>query len=325
MRRLAPLALALWLAAPAGAVAVADNPPLRALIDDLVHKEGFERGQLEQLFANATFQQSIIDAITKPAEKMPWYRYRPIFMTEQRIAGGVDFWRANAAQLERAERETGVPASVITAIIGVETRYGAVTGRYRAIDALTTLTVAGLPRSGFFGTELRQLMLLGRDERLDVGTLSGSYAGALGLPQFMPSSYRAYAVDFDGDGRRDLLTSPADAIGSVANYLARHGWQRGEPISASAAVAPSAVSLAGTDPKPVLTLAELRHRGVMAESRVAPTRKAALIALETEQGNEYHLGFDNFYAITRYNHSPLYAMAVTELAAAIDERRGAPR
>jgi membrane-bound lytic murein transglycosylase B len=325
MRRLAPLALALLLAAPAGAVPVADNPPLQALIDDLVRKEGFERGQLERLFAGAAFQQSIIDAITRPAEKMPWYRYRPIFLTEQRIAGGVDFWRANAAQLERAERKHGVPASVITAIIGVETRYGAVTGRYRAIDALTTLTIAGLPRSGFFGTELRQLMLLGREERLDLATLSGSYAGALGLPQFMPSSYRAYAVDFDGDGRRDLLASPADAIGSVANYLARHGWQRGEPISAPAAVAPTAANLASTDPKPVLTLAELRHRGVMAESRVAPTRKAALIALETEQGNEYHLGFDNFYAITRYNHSPLYAMAVTELAAAIDERRGASR
>lgn len=325
MRRLAAALLALGIAAPAVAVPIAEHPPLRALIDDLVGKEGFERGPLERLLAGATFQQSIIDAITRPAEKMPWYRYRPIFMTEQRIAGGVEFWHAHAELLARAEREHGVPASVITAIIGVETRYGAVTGRYRAVDALTTLAVAGLPRSAFFGGELRHLLLLGREERLDLNTLSGSYAGALGLPQFIPSSYRAYAVDFDADGRRDLLGSPADAIGSVANYLARHGWQRGEPISAAASVAPGGTSLAQGDLKPTLTLAELGQRGVGVPPGAAPALKAKLIRLEAEQGDEYHLGFQNFYAITRYNHSPLYAMAVTQLAAAIGERRAPAR
>lgn len=321
VRRLAAALLALGLAGPAAAVPLAEHPPLQALIDEMVRQDGFERAALERLFADAAFQQSIIDAITRPAEKLPWYRYRPIFLTEQRIAGGVEFWRAHAADLARAEREHGVPAAVITAIIGVETRYGAVTGRYRAIDALTTLTVAGLPRSAFFGRELRELLLLGREQRLDLAALSGSYAGALGLPQFMPSSYRAYAVDFDADGRRDLLGSPADAIGSVANYLRRHGWQRGEPISVPAAVAPAATGLAASDPKPELTLAELRRRGVLAEARVAPSLKAALIRLDAEHGDEYHLGFQNFYAITRYNHSPLYAMAVTQLAAAIGERR----
>lgn len=325
MRRLAAALLAMGLAAPAAAVSIGEHAPLQALIDDLVGKEGFERASLERLFAGATFQQSIIDAITRPAEKMPWHRYRPIFMTEQRIAGGVEFWRTHAGLLERAEREHGVPASVITAIIGVETRYGAVTGRYRAVDALTTLAVAGLPRSAFFGGELRHLLLLGREERLDVAALSGSYAGALGLPQFIPSSYRAYAVDFDGDGRRDLLGSPADAIGSVANYLARHGWQRGEPISAAASVAasvaPGGASLAQGDLKPTLTLTELGQRGVTGPAGTAPTLKAKLIRLEAEQGDEYHLGFQNFYAITRYNHSALYAMAVTQLAAAIDARR----
>ena len=321
MRRLAAALLALSIAAPAAAVPLAEHPPLQTLVDELVSKDGFERAPVERLFAGATFQQSIIDAITRPAEKMPWYRYRPIFMTEQRIAGGVEFWRAHADLLARAERDHGVPASVITAIIGVETRYGAVTGRYRAIDALTTLTVAGLPRSAFFGRELRELLLLGREEQMDLAAVSGSYAGALGLPQFIPSSYRAYAVDFDGDGRRDLLGSPADAIGSVANYLRRHGWQAGQPISAAAVVAPTATGLASADLKPTLTLSQLRQRGVTAESNAGPASKAALIRLDAEHGDEYHLGFDNFYAITRYNHSPLYAMAVTQLAAAIGERQ----
>ena len=325
MRRLTAALLALGLVSPAVAVPLAEHPPLQALVDDLVSKEGFDRESLERLLAGAAFQQSIIDAITRPAEKMPWHRYRPIFMTEQRIAGGVEFWRTHADLLARAEREHGVPASVITAIIGVETRYGAVTGRYRAVDALTTLTVAGLSRSAFFGRELRELVLLGREERLDLDTLSGSYAGALGLPQFIPSSYRAYAIDFDADGRRDLLASPADAIGSVANYLARHGWQRGEPISAAATVTPAGASLAQGDLKPTLTLAELGQRGVGVPSGAAPTLKAKLIRLETEQGDEYHLGFQNFYAITRYNHSALYAMAVTQLAAAIGDRHAPAR
>jgi membrane-bound lytic murein transglycosylase B len=324
MRRAIAAVLACAFAAPAAAVSLDEHPPLRALIDGLVGKDGFERASLERLFAGATFQQSIVDAITRPAEQMPWYRYRPIFMTEQRIAGGVEFWRTHAELLARAEREHGVPASVITAIIGVETRYGAVTGRYKAIDALTTLTVANLPRSAFFGGELRELLLLGREERLDVSTLSGSYAGALGLPQFMPSSYRAYAVDFDADGRRDLLGSPADAIGSVANYLARHGWQRGEPISVQA-TAPTDATLAEGDLKPTLTLTELGQRGVGVPPGVAPALKAKLIRLQAEQGDEYHLGFQNFYAITRYNHSPLYAMAVTQLAAAIGERQALAR
>ena len=325
MRRLTAALLALGLVSPAVAVPIAEHLPLQALVDDLVSKEGFDRESLERLLAGAAFQQSIIDAITRPAEKMPWHRYRPIFMTEQRIAGGVEFWRTHADLLALAEREHGVPASVITAIIGVETRYGAVTGRYRAVDALTTLTVAGLSRSAFFGRELRELVLLGREERLDLDTLSGSYAGALGLPQFIPSSYRAYAIDFDADGRRDLLASPADAIGSVANYLARHGWQRGEPISAAATVTPAGASLAQGDLKPTLTLAELGQRGVGVPSGAAPTLKAKLIRLETEQGDEYHLGFQNFYAITRYNHSALYAMAVTQLAAAIGDRQAPAR
>jgi membrane-bound lytic murein transglycosylase B len=309
---------------PAWAVPLAGSPPLQALIDRLVQQDGFDRSQIERLLTDATYQQSIVDAITRPAEKMPWSRYRPIFMTEERINGGVAFWQQHTDLLTRAERELGVPAAVIIAIIGVETRYGANTGRYRALDALTTLTVAGLPRSGFFGQELRELFLLGREEHVDPLTITGSYAGALGLPQFIPSSYRAYAVDFDHDGRRDLLGSPADAIGSVANYLNRHGWTYGQSISAAATVTPAAASLAGTDPTPRLVLADLRRQGVTdaADTTVPASAKAALIRLDGDQGDEYYLGFQNFYVITRYNHSPLYAMAVTQLAAAIGERRG---
>ena len=325
MRRLAALLLAFGSAAPTLAVPLAEHPPLQAIIDGLVGQDGFDRADLERLLGGAQFQQSIVDAITRPAEKMPWHRYRPIFMTQQRIDGGVAFWRQHADTLARAERDHGVPASIITAIIGVETRYGAVTGRYRALDALTTLTVAGLPRSAFFGRELRELMLLGREERLDLAGLHGSYAGALGLPQFIPSSYRAYAVDFDQDGRRDLFHSTADAIGSVANYLSRHGWEPGRPISATATVTPAAAGLADDGLLPRLTLSELRQQGVAAaiDSSVPAALKAALIRLDGEQGNEYHLGFQNFYAITRYNHSALYAMAVTQLAAAIGEQHGA--
>lgn len=323
MRRALALLLMLGWATAGRAVPLAQYPPLQTLVNDMVSRDGFERADLERLLAGAQFQQSIVDAITRPAEKMPWYRYRPIFLTQQRIDGGVAFWQQHGESLARAERDHGVPASVITAIIGVETRYGAVTGRYRALDALTTLTVAGLPRSAFFGRELRELMLLGRDERLDLSGLSGSYAGALGLPQFIPSSYRAYAVDFDQDGRRDLLASPADAIGSVANYLRRHGWEPSQPISAAAQVTPAAAGLADGDPSPRYALSELRQHGVTTPDGVPASRKAALIRLEAEQGDEYHLGFQNFYAITRYNHSALYAMAVTQLAAAIGEQHGA--
>ena len=324
MRRQAAVWLMLACCGPAWAVPLAANPSLRALIDRLVQQDGFDRAQVERLLTDATYQQSIVDAITRPAEKIPWSRYRPIFLTEERINGGVAFWQQHADLLTRAERELGVPAAVITAIIGVETRYGANTGRYRALDALTTLTVAGLPRSAFFGQELRELFLLGREEHVDPFTITGSYAGALGLPQFIPSSYRAYAVDFDHDGRRDLLGSPADAIGSVANYLNRHGWTYGQSISAAATVTPAAASLAGTDPTPRLMLADLRRQGVTdaPDKTVPASAKAALIRLDGDQGDEYHLGFQNFYVITRYNHSPLYAMAVTQLAAAIGERRG---
>lgn len=321
MRRAFALLLALGSAAPASAVPLAEHPPLQAVADSLVSQDGFARAEVERLLAGAQFQQSIVDAITRPAEKMPWYRYRPIFMTQQRIDGGVEFWRQHADLLARAEREHGVPASIITAIIGVETRYGAVTGRYRALDALTTLTIAGLPRSAFFGRELRELLLLGREERLDAAGVTGSYAGALGLPQFIPSSYRAYAVDFDQDGRRDLLGSPADAIGSVANYLRRHGWEPGQPITATATATPAAASLGGTDPALKHTVSQLLASGVSAPGAAPGSRKAALIRLEAEQGDEYHLGFQNFYAITRYNHSALYAMAVTQLAAAIGAQR----
>ena len=321
MRRRAAAWLLLACCGPAWAVPLADNPPLRALIDRLVQQDGFDRSQVERLLTEATYQQSIVDAITRPAEKMPWSRYRPIFLTEERINGGVAFWQQHADLLARAERELGVPAAVITAIIGVETRYGANTGRYRALDALTTLTVAGLPRSAFFGQELRELFLLGREEHIDPVTITGSYAGALGLPQFIPSSYRAYAVDFDHDGRRDLLGSPADAIGSVARFLQLHGWEHGAPVAVPARVEGDPAALVAAGIKPATTLAAMAAQGIRADGTDGEAaRLAALVDLVTPAApTEYWVGFENFFVLTRYNRSSFYAMSVFQLAEAVRE------
>jgi membrane-bound lytic murein transglycosylase B len=293
--------------------------------------------QIMQLLHDARFKQSIVDAISRPAEAKPWYEYRPIFITEKRIRGGVDFWRENEALVRQASERFGVEPQIIVAIIGVETFYGRITGSYRVLDALTTLSFyypdTGNDRSAFFSRELMQFFLLGSEEGLPLREVTGSYAGAMGLGQFMPSSYREYAVDLDEDGRRDLWSSMPDVIGSVANYLHRHGWQDGRPVTWPAAVADAAdLSLvAQSDFKPKLSLAELGAAGFaprqpatgsqLASSETAGATAgdtlAAVARLEEQEGHSYWLTFDNFYVITRYNRSPLYAMAVFELSEAI--------
>jgi membrane-bound lytic murein transglycosylase B len=311
--------LAALLAAPgAGALEVGEHPLLVGLRDKLVAEGIYERAELDALLADATLDPRVTEALSKPAERLPWYRYRPIFVTPERAAQGIAFWRRHAATLRRAQETYGVPPHVVTAIIGVETRYGAHAGRHRVLDALATLGLSEHPRAAFFFRELEALLRLVREERLDARSLVGSYAGAMGMPQFIPSSYRAYAVDFDGDGRRDLLRSPADAIGSVGHYLAAHGWAPGTPV-----VVPARVSVPAAAPVSAEldhTLAELAEAGAVADTAVAldPQARALLVILEGERGPEYHLGLQNFYAITRYNRSPLYAMAVHELAEAIE-------
>jgi len=293
-----------------------NNDQARLFIDGMVEQHGFSRAELENLFSQAERREDILELMSKPAEKkLRWFEYRKIFLTRNRIDGGVTFWKQHADILERAREEYGVDPQVIVAIIGVETRYGGNTGRHRVLDALSTLAFDYPPRSKFFTGELEQYLLLAREENIDLLTTTGSYAGAMGYGQFIPSSYRNYAVDFSADGRRDLWNSPQDIIGSVANYFRAHGWQHGQPVATLAKVTGNdfhTVLKLGYKPNTVLDA--LRHDGITPVGDYPDDLVAALIKFDQEHGPEYWLGFNNFYTITRYNHSPLYAMAVYQLS-----------
>ncbi|MBQ0798589.1 MAG: lytic murein transglycosylase B [Porticoccaceae bacterium] len=298
-----------------------DNPATQALIDSMVAEHQFERPALEKLFAEAEYKQSIIDAMTRPAEKVKeWKDYRKIFVTKKRINQGVDFWHDNRATLERAQRDYGVDPAIIVAILGVETYYGRLTGSYRVLDALSTLAFDYPPRSTFFAKELKEFLLLSREQNKKANELTGSYAGAMGYGQFIPSSYRAYAVDYTGDDFADIWDNPVDAIGSVANYFARHGWQTGQAVVVRARVGKDYVADHINDVRPPeLTLATLRAQGFTpvgerADGSWDDNTKAFPLKLEGKHGAEFWLAFDNFYVITRYNHSRRYAMAVYQLA-----------
>jgi membrane-bound lytic murein transglycosylase B len=282
--------------------------------------------ELVFLFSRVRPIESIVKAISTPPDKArSWQDYRAIFLDERRIAGGVTFWGANRAALERAEREFGVPAQYVVAIIGVETLYGRNTGRFRVVDALATLAFDYPPRAEFFRDELVQYLLLARDEGLDVFSLRGSYAGAFGIPQFRPGSARRFAVDFDGNGSIDLSRSPTDAVGSVANFLLRHGWQRGGEVLLPARVQGEGYRAYATGSvEPRFTVGELAGAGVTSDlSDKLATQRAALIELaSTGTASEFRIGLQNFYALTRYNRSAFYASAVHDLARAIKEKRG---
>lgn len=290
-------------------------------IAEMVSKHGFDQLTLEQLMADATYQQKIIDSISRPAEKvLTWGRYRKIFLTEQRIEAGKAFLQLHRQTFERAERELGVDRYIVTAILGVETLYGQRKGSWRVIDALATLAFDYPPRSKFFRKELEQYLLLSREQGFDPLQLKGSYAGAMGYGQFISSSYRHYAIDFDGDGVADLFNNPTDAIGSVANYFKRHKWRTGESV-----VFPAKVSGEGYQRyvskkrQAQFSAAKARGAGVELDPAIADSDKINLVPLETETGIEYWSALHNFYVITRYNHSELYAMAVFQLAQAIAE------
>jgi membrane-bound lytic murein transglycosylase B len=306
------------------------HPGADAFAEQVASEHGLDAAAVTALLEDARFKQSIVDAMTRPAEGKDWYEYRPIFLTDKRIDGGVDFWRENEALVAQAAERFGVDPQVIVAIIGVETFYGRITGGYRVLDALTTLSFyypAELrDRSGFFSKELVNFMLLGEEEGLPLLEVKGSYAGAMGLGQFMPSSYREYAVDMDGDGRRDLWTSLADVIGSVANYLHRHGWQAGQPVASRAGVSEGADMdlVSRSRLKPEKTVAELAEQGFVPVDAVPASTPAAVTRLREEAGDSYWMTFDNFYVITRYNRSPLYAMAVYDLSEAILATHGEP-
>ena len=299
------------------------NPEVQAFIDEMVTQHGFNKEELEAIFRQARRRDDIIELMSKPAEKrLPWYKYRKIFLTESRIQGGVTFWNRHEQLLEKVRNELGVNAQVIVAIIGVETRYGGNTGSHRVLDALSTLAFDYPPRSKFFRGELAQYLILAREEDLDLLTTTGSYAGAMGYGQFIPSSYRNYAIDFDQDGKRDLWDSPADIIGSVANYFHVHGWKPDAPVTVRATVTGDKYpALLEQGLKPHTTVKALRRDGITPAKPVPNDSLAALISLENKNGDEYWLCLDNFYTITRYNHSPLYAMAVYQLSEEIRHAR----
>lgn len=318
------------------------NPPaaVQTFIEQMHQQHGTPKHEVAGLLAQARHQQKIIDSMQQRAEKhRPWHDYRAIFMTDTRIAKGVGFWQQNRALLDKAEREFGVPAQVIVAILGVETLYGERTGDMRVLDALYTLAFGYPQRSAFFSKELMQFILLAKEANFDPTQVTGSYAGAMGAAQFISSSYRHYAIDYDKDGHTDLWNSPADMIGSIANYLKLNGWKSGEAIAVPAKgvqrdkhqafffAEPGRALKEVVRPqdKPEHALQTLAEAGVVAATSTKTPGPVYLMAFEMpEQTFDYWLGFHNFYVITRYNRSPLYAMAVFQLSQAIAEQYRQP-
>ncbi len=300
-----------------------EHPGAEEFAEKLASQNGLNKAEVLLLLQNARYKQSIVDAISRPAEGKPWHEYRPIFITKKRINQGVKFWRTHETLINRAAEKFSVDPQIIVAIIGVETFYGRITGSYRVLDALATLSFyypdTGNDRSDFFSSELTHFIILGEEEGLPLREVKGSYAGAMGMGQFMPSSYREYAVDHDDDGRRDLWSSMDDGIGSVANYLHRHGWQYGELVTLRAAVRDDADMdlVSSRDFKVKKTIDELAAGGFESAGPISGETLAAVARLEEEEGMSYWLTFKNFYVITRYNRSPLYAMAVFDLSEAL--------
>jgi membrane-bound lytic murein transglycosylase B len=319
------LALALWLTAagapPAAAIDI-HRPEVKSFIDEVAAKDSIGKHPLRKLLRAARSQPAIIEAMNRPAEKAkPWYEYRPIFITERRIREGTEFWIAHRRELDRASIASGVPPEYLAAIVGVETYYGRMTGSYRVLDALATLAFDYPARAEFFRAELEQFILLTRDLHMDPLAIRGSYAGAMGAPQFMPSNYRRYAVDAEANGHIDLWNSWSDVCASVGNYLKAHGWNPGEPVLSEAMVeAAKATDLDGRKLALSDTVESLKAKGVAFDSSLPPDAPAILIAADESDGVHWRVGYNNFYVITRYNHSALYAMAVYELAAAVKQR-----
>ena len=296
-----------------------DRADVQAYIEELVAEHGFPETELKSLFSEARRLDKVLSSIARPAERtLEWHEYRRIFIKEPRISQGRAFWEANAETLAAAEARFGVPPEYVVAILGVETRYGAITGSYRVLDSLTTLAFDYPPRADFFRKELTEYLLLAREEAADPRTFTGSYAGAMGYGQFIPSSFRAYAVDFDGDGKRDIWGNEADAIGSVANYFARHGWESAAPVALQVDVEGDAVDgIVNESLSLKRTVGELRELGVQDGAHLEGLEddtSAGLYRMMQESGPEYWLGLNNFYVITRYNRSRLYALAVHQLS-----------
>jgi membrane-bound lytic murein transglycosylase B len=295
---------------------------VKSFIAEMVKEHNFDSASLTKLFKQVHLHQSIIDAISRPAESKPWYEYRPIFVNRERVRGGVLFWNQNKAIIAKAAETYKVAPEILVAIVGVETRYGTHTGSYPVIDSLSTLAFAYPPRARFFRKELKQYLLMTREENLDPLQQKGSYAGAMGMPQFISSSFRHYAVDFDKDGKRNLWDNVADALGSVANYFKQHGWRYHRPIATKVSVSGLKYrELIDDSLKPRFTPEQMRLAGVALDDSVPADEKGCLIELDSGDGPEYWAVWENFYVISRYNHSALYAMAVHQLSNEILQSR----
>jgi len=317
MKNLIAVVLLGLLCSPTLASSYAGRPEVEAFVRDLAQRHGLVESELKRVFAQAQRLDPVLEAIARPAERvLSWEEYRALLVSERRIAEGVEFWKKYPRTLRRAQRRYGVPPEYVVAILGVETFYGRNTGNWRVVDALTTLAFDYPPRARFFRAELEHYLLMAREAGLDVFSVRGSYAGAIGIPQFMPSSARAYAVDFDGNGRIDLEKSRSDAIGSVANFLKLHGWQRDADVLLDARVTGEAWrAYADGRFEPRHSLAELREAGVEFDSPQPAGASVGLIELASaERPSDYRVGLRNFYVITRYNRSSLYAAAVADLA-----------
>ncbi len=301
-----------------------DRPAVREFIDSMAEKHDYDPERLASILAQAETQERILTAISRPAEKtLAWHEYRDIFLTDERIRAGADFWQEHRDTLQRISKETGVPCETLVGIIGVETYFGRITGNYRVLDALATLAFDYPPRSSFFMRELEEFLLLVEEEGVDAAEPTGSYAGAMGAPQFMPSSFRAYAVDSSKDGKRDIWSDWEDVIGSVANYFVAHGWKTESPVVARASLGST---WDGELPQNTLTPSDtvdsLTHRGVLFAANLPGDQVGQLLTLEGKDGEEHWVGFHNFFVITRYNRSVMYALAVHQLGEQIAREVG---
>lgn len=304
-----------------------DRPDVEAFIQAMVRDHDYDRAKLRDILSQAEINDSIIELISKPAEKtLSWAEYRAIFITRERIDAGAAFWKDNRDVLEGISDGTGVPVRILVGIIGVESYFGRITGGHRVLDALSTLAFDYPPRAKYFRGELEQFLLLVREEDMPAAAAIGSYAGAMGRPQFMPSSYRAYAVDSEGDGKRDIWNDWGDVAGSIANYFVKHGWRNGEEVVTRATLGEQ---WRGPAPEPANTLAagdtvqSLSDEGVMFSTDLPLDSEGQLLALLGADGAEYWVAFHNFFVITRYNRSVMYALAVQQLGqeVALEVRR----
>ncbi|MGW8248229.1 MAG: lytic murein transglycosylase B [Acidiferrobacterales bacterium] len=319
MRRTRQLAigLLLLLPLPVSALEVTDYPELGVFIDEMIEKHQFSEETLNHIFDEADLRDDILQIIARPGEAQPWYKYKTRFLTREHVVRGKKFWLKNRQAILQASRTYHIPPEIIVAVIGVETNYGRTVGRHRVIDALTTLVLKYPKRKRFFRKELENYLLLTREQHLDPLSIRGSYTGAIGMPQFMPSSYRAYAVDQDKDGSADLVDSIPDAIGSVANYLNIHGWEAGKPVLSIPVMEGDMYPwLSDLGNKPIFSLAELNRYGIRVAGShpVDPNTRVALLSFDDDKNIDYRIVYHNFYVITRYNNSPKYARAVTELS-----------